>query len=66
MYKCEREQEILLVLKECHYVTVEFLAQKLHISASSIRRDLKQMENHGLVKRSYGGVELLTVGVTMM
>lgn len=60
MYKCEREQEILLVLKECHYVTVEFLAQKLHISASSIRRDLKQMENHGLVKRSYGGVELLT------
>ncbi len=60
MYRSEREQEILLVLKDYHYATVDFLAQRLHISASSIRRDLKQMENRGLVKRSYGGVELLT------
>ena len=58
MYKCEREGEILSLLNETEYATVEYLAKKMNISASSIRRDLKNLEERGMVSRSYGGVKL--------
>lgn len=58
MYQSERKQEILTILSECTYATVEHLAKNLHISASSIRRDLSELESQGLVVRSYGGAEL--------
>ncbi|MBR7099159.1 MAG: DeoR/GlpR transcriptional regulator [Clostridia bacterium] len=58
MYKCEREGEIIALLNETEYATVEYLSQKMNISASSIRRDLKNLEDRGLVSRSYGGVKL--------
>ena len=58
MYKCERENEILSWLNETEYATVEYLAKKMNISSSSIRRDLKNLEERGLVSRSYGGVRL--------
>ena len=58
MYKCEREDEILALLTETEYATVEYLVRKINISASSIRRDLKNLEERGLVVRSYGGVKL--------
>ena len=41
MYSSEREREILDLLSQHDYATVEFLASKVHISPSSIRRDLK-------------------------
>jgi DeoR/GlpR family transcriptional regulator of sugar metabolism len=56
----QREKEILDILKENNYATVEYLAEKLFISPSSIRRDLTKLENKGLVKRSHGGVSLLS------
>ncbi len=58
MYKCEREDEIMDLLNETEYATVEYLSQKMNISSSSIRRDLKHLEERGLVTRSYGGVKL--------
>ena len=58
MYKCEREDEILALLNETEYATVEYLARKMNISSSSIRRDLKNLEERGLVNRSYGGVKI--------
>ena len=58
MYKCEREDEILSLLNETEYATVDYLARKMNISSSSIRRDLKNLEERGLVNRSYGGVKL--------
>ncbi len=58
MYKCEREDEIIALLSETEYATVEYLARKMNISASSIRRDLKNLEERGLVNRSYGGVKI--------
>ena len=58
MYKCEREDEIMALLTECDYATVEYLSKKMNISPSSIRRDLKNLEERGLVSRSYGGVKL--------
>ena len=62
MYKCEREDEILALLSETGYATVEYLSAKMNISASSIRRDLKNLEERGLVKRSYGGVKIAESG----
>ena len=56
MFKCEREKEILDILKQTEYATVEYLSKKMCISPSSIRRDLSSMEAQGLVLRSYGGV----------
>ncbi len=62
MYKCEREDEIMALLMESEYATVEGLAQRMQISASSIRRDLKNLEERGLVIRSYGGVKPVRPG----
>ena len=61
MYKCEREDEIMQLLTETEYATVDYLVRKINISASSIRRDLKNLEERGLVVRSYGGVKLASV-----
>ena len=58
MYKCERQDEILSLLSETEYATVDYLAKKMNISSSSIRRDLKNLEERGLVNRSYGGVKI--------
>ena len=58
MYKCEREDEILELLSENEYVTVEYLSKRMRVSSSSIRRDLKNLEERGLVSRSYGGVKI--------
>ncbi len=59
MYRSERAQEIMEILNSTGYVTVEYLSKKLHISPSSVRRDLTDLERRGEVIRSYGGVELV-------
>ncbi len=59
MYQNERELEIQKILSREDYVTVKQLSQWLYTSESSIRRDLASLERRGLVKRSYGGVELV-------
>lgn len=58
MYGSEREKEILKLLSDNGYATVEYLAKKIHISPSSVRRDLKRLELEGMITRSYGGAEL--------
>ena len=58
MHTGEREKEIMSILERTDYATVEYLAKKIHISESSIRRDLTRLEEKGLVTRSYGGAEI--------
>ena len=58
MYQSERMDEILRILKKYHYVTVDYLVEKIRYSPASIRRDLTLLEKQGLVQRSYGGVEI--------
>lgn len=55
MHYVVRKDEILEMLERYDYVTVNFLADALHISPSSIRRDLVVLESQGLLKRSHGG-----------
>lgn len=59
MLKNEREQEITNILKEKRYITVKALSKMLYASESSIRRSLVSLEQKGIIKRSYGGAELL-------
>ena len=56
MYQHERIDEILKILKENHYATVDYLVKQIRYSPASIRRDLTVLEKQGLVTRSYGGV----------
>lgn len=53
--KSERQENILEILKEKRFATVEFLAKNLYSSAPTIRRDLNELEEKGFVKRSHGG-----------
>lgn len=59
MYKQERLNSIMDILKNNGYVTVKFLRDELHYSNATINRDLTILENKKLIKRSYGGVEIL-------
>lgn len=59
LFKEERLNEILNILHQYGYATVEYLANTIHTSPSSIRRDLTVLENSGIVKRSYGGATLI-------
>lgn len=60
MGNIQREDEIMELLKEISFATVDYLSEKLFISPSSIRRDLTNLENRGLVKRTHGGVSLIS------
>ncbi len=53
-----RQTQILNILNERTYITVDELSALTFTSPSSIRRDLTYLQNNGLVKRSHGGVTL--------
>ena len=53
-----RQNEILEILNQRNYISVNELARMTFTSPSSIRRDLTYLQNNGLVKRSHGGVML--------
>lgn len=56
--KAERKEEILSLIQQTGYISVEQLSKKLYISPSSIRRNLTELEKQGYIKRSYGGAAL--------
>jgi DeoR/GlpR family transcriptional regulator of sugar metabolism len=60
MYSAERRQEILLLLEKTSRVSVDHLAALFGVSRSSIRRDLSQLHEDGLLTRTYGGAVALT------
>jgi DeoR/GlpR family transcriptional regulator of sugar metabolism len=59
MYSAERRQEILLLLEKKSRVSVDQLSAYFGVSRSSIRRDLSQMHENGLLTRTYGGAVAL-------
>ena len=58
MFNIEREDKIIEILKEKNSISVNDLAKILFTSTSTIRRDLTNLENKGLVVRTFGGVYL--------
>lgn len=55
MKQKERQLKILNLLDEEKEVSVEDLAQKFNVSASTIRRELNHMNQLGLIIRTHGG-----------
>lgn len=55
----KRKQYILKELKENGQVLVDDLAKKLQVSQITIRRDLDEFQEEGLVERFYGGATLI-------
>jgi DeoR/GlpR family transcriptional regulator of sugar metabolism len=54
-----RQEQIVQLLVEQQIVRVSALADLLAVSSWTVRRDLQEMEEQGLVERSYGQVRLL-------
>ena len=59
MSKKLRQEKILAILKKQGFATVKELVSLLDYSSATVNRDLNDMQLHGLVKRSYGGVEAI-------
>lgn len=58
MFKHERADKIMAILKKHKYTTVDCLVGELHYSPATIRRDLTYLYTLGLVEKSYGGVSI--------
>lgn len=56
--KSERQQAILDLLQQRQTVTVKAIADALHVSDMTVRRDLGEMAEEGLVVRIHGGAQL--------
>lgn len=55
MYSHERKSKIIDLLKAQSSVSVNILADMLHTSKETIRRDLKELEAEGVLTRTHGG-----------
>ncbi len=55
MYKIERKSEIVSILEQSGKVDVGELSARLGASRETIRRDLQEMEENGVLKRTHGG-----------
>jgi DeoR/GlpR family transcriptional regulator of sugar metabolism len=55
MTTSQRSEKILRELLGTGEVSVDTLAQRLKVSASTIRRDLSELERQGLLRRNHGG-----------
>lgn len=60
MISYERQNEILELLRKHRTVTVEFLCHRLFASGSTVRRDLTEMAQKGLLERVRGGATLIS------
>lgn len=56
--KEEQIDGLLRLIEENGFATVKYLAKVTFTSESTVRRQLTELENMGLIKRSYGGAEI--------
>ena len=62
MHSYDRQAEVLQLLAQSGYASVHKLAQTLHVSEPTMRRDLRDMEASGRIRRTHGGAALLERG----
>ncbi len=55
----KRQEQILKLLNENKFLSVEKLSKLTYTSASSIRRDLTRLQNMCFIKRTHGGASIL-------
>jgi len=51
----ERQSEILALVEECGYATLEFLAERYSVSMQTVRRDVIALSKSGRLQRFHGG-----------
>lgn len=51
----ERIEKIAKIISENKFITVEYLCDLINVSPSTIRRDLRYLEEKGIIKRFHGG-----------
>ena len=56
--KENQEKDILEILQNNQYATIDELAGKLFVSPSTVRRKLNLLQKKGLVTRTHGGAQL--------
>lgn len=65
MFAEERKTEILQLVKIGNPVTVTSLSQRFGVSESTVRRDLQELEDNGLIQRTHGGAISVQTGFEM-
>lgn len=60
MLSNERLNKILEILQEEKFCTTDYLSKKLFVVPVTIRRDLKLLEQDGLISRCHGGASIVT------
>ena len=60
MSRSDRFEQILALLGQQRYMSVEALCEKLFVSPSTLRRDLAQMRRSGYLVRTRGGAAAMT------
>ena len=65
MFAEERKTEILQLVKIGNPVTVISLSQRFGVSESTVRRDLQELEDNGLIQRTHGGAISVQTGFEM-
>ncbi len=58
IFQEERKREILQILMEKKRINITDMCQEFHISPSTARNDLKELEKNGIIKRTHGGALL--------
>lgn len=61
MHKLARQKHILDRLSEAGQLSISELVDALQVSADTIRRDLSELENQGVLQKSHGGAIALNV-----
>lgn len=61
MFFNERYDAIVRILKEKSTASVHLLSKELFVSEPTVRRDLKKLEEQGIIKRTFGGAVLSEV-----
>lgn len=59
MFGIERYEQILSMLEDDRVIAVREMSKRLYVSEATIRRDLKELEDGGLIRRIYGGAMLV-------
>lgn len=63
MLSSKRQREIIKLLQRDGHVTTHGVAEFLQVSPVTVRRDLKALEEEGVLRRSYGGAVLANESV---
>ena len=63
--KAERHQRILSELRASPIVRISKLAEAFGVTTETVRRDVDELSQNGLVDRTYGGATITSMGSTV-